>query len=81
MIKLTEEEYEEIDAIIRSGSEYYDIRFKEAKQKGWIKKTTLEKARELWNNRWGLNNPEDDEFLYKLHRLYEQAIKEIQENK
>lgn len=86
-MKLTEEEFKELEEFFATyyWKEYYPDRLQKAKQKGWIKKTALEEAREFEM----IKPPiiQDGEILYygssvkKKIELYEQAIKEAQENK
>ena len=80
-MKLTEEEFIEIWGVIRVRQDCtdYNSAIRIAKQKGWIKKTALEEAREFVKNiDKGFSHYEQD-VVRKCAELYEQAIKEVQE--
>ena len=76
MIQLTEEDAR---TLLLNSNASVEVTLKTWKQKGWIKKTALEEAREFVKNiDKGFSHYEQDA-VRKCAELYEQAIKEVQE--
>ena len=79
-MKLTEEEWNEIDIFICEHYHVEDIeRKKLAKQKGWIEKSKLEELEEWYKNHSDETNLYYREVTNVFYRLAKEVIQELQD--
>ena len=80
MIQLTEEEFKELEEFFNCWKYCLD-RWQKARDKGWIKKTAIEEARELTEDLLNrqMMSPSIKVIILDVRNAYEEVISELQD--